>query len=556
LIENKNEERNSANHLSNSAIWLFVAIVIGRMLGFVRESVLAYVYGASPEVDAFIVAQTITFLLFSFLGPAISSAGIPVLSDLFLNDHTRQRRHYRSIVWSLFHLIVILTGLFMLIGYFITPILVHVIAPGFDANREMMAIHLTRTMLPSILFCGLAGWASLVLQSQNRFGSFAVSYLPNNLVSIVGIFMSALTGNILLVAVTTMLGIAGQFIVQLPSVFSTRYKFTLNLKSTDFSKIMKLAPSTIVTEFGNQISTIFDRIFGSGLKAGSIASLGYGQRAFSLVIGVIQMPIIIVLFPKLSAQSGLGDNNGFFRLLGKGLGLLSFLMIPAAAGLMILSVPITQLLFERGAFDSSATVVTASIVFFYAISLPFLSWRDLLIRSFYAMKDSKTPVTSTIVMVIANVGLNFLTVPIWGVRALAISSSFGYIVSTLFCYIVIRGRFKNYLTHIKSFYESIIKSAIAAAGMVAVIYMTAELGGIRIMEREEMSSIRLVVSLIILIIVGAISYLLLAFILRSEENKYCFKIARGYLDTMMGKVNGITRRVKAKRPSEVEMNDY
>lgn len=538
--------------MSNSAIWLFAAIVTGRLLGFIRESALAYVFGASPEVDAFIVAQTITFLLFSFLGPAIWNAGIPVLTELFMKDESRYNRQYRNTVWSFFHLILIITGLFMLIGYFITPGLIHIVAPGFDSYRDAMAIHLTRAMLPVILFFGLAGWASLVLQSQNRFGSYAMSYLPNNLISIVGIFLSAYTGNILLVAVSTMLGIAGQFLVQIPGLFATKYKFSFNLKNNEFVKIMKLAPSTIFTEMGNQLNNVFDRIFGSGLQVGSLASLGYGQRAFNLVTGVIQTPIIIVLFPKLSAQSGSGDNNGFVRLLGKGLGLLSFLMIPAAAGLMMLSVPITQLLFQRGAFNSSATLVTASIVFFYAISLPFLSWRDLLIRSFYAMKDSKTPVTSTIVMVAANVGLNFFAVPHWGVKALAISSSFGVIVSTVYCYIVIHLRFKKYLTHIKSFYESIVKSVLATAGMFGVIYVTSEFSGIHITAREDMSSLRLVVSVAVVIVISVASYILFSFLLRSKENAYIFTIVRSYLDKVLRKF----KIVPTKRAGEVKAGDH
>ncbi|RTE08117.1 murein biosynthesis integral membrane protein MurJ [Paenibacillus whitsoniae] len=550
------EKRNSANHMSLSAIWLFGAIVIGRMLGFIRESALAYVFGASPEVDAFIVAQTITFLLFSFLGPAIWNAGIPVLTDLFAKDQSRHRRQYRNTVWSFFHLIVIVTGLFMVIGYFITPALIHLVAPGFDSYRDQMAIHLTRAMLPVILFFGLAGWASLVLQSQNRFGSYAMSYLPNNLISIAGILMSAFTGNILLVAVATMLGIAGQFLVQLPGLFSTKYKLSFNLKNAEFVKIMKLAPSTIFTEMGNQLNTVFDRIFGSGLQAGSIASLGYGQRAFNLVTGVIQMPIIIVLFPKLSAQSATGDNNGFVRLLGKGLGLLSYLMIPAAAGLMMLSVPITQLLFERGAFESSATLVTASIVFFYAISLPFLSWRDLLIRSFYAMKDSKTPVTSTIVMVVANVGLNFLIVPLWGVKALAISSTFGVVVSTLFSYAVIRFRFKMYMAHIRIFYEAIVKSVLATAGMVGVVYLTSEFSGIRFTGREDMSSLRLALSVVMVIALAAISYVAFSFLLRSKENMYCFSVVRGYLDKVLSRLTRKMNILQTKRSGEVEASDH
>jgi putative peptidoglycan lipid II flippase len=539
-----------ADQLSRSAVWIFGAIVLGRALGFVRESALAYVYGVRPEVDALNVAQTIALLLFSFLGPAIWNAGIPVLSEVYAKDATRHKQHYRKIVWSFFHLIVIVMGAIMIIGYFVMPALIRAVAPGFDPAREQTAVLLTRAMLPVLLMYGLTGWASLVLQTQNRFRSTAAGYLPNNLIAIAGIFLSSLTGGIGLVAVSFMLGVAGQVLVQLPGVLKTKYKLSLDFKNADFIRIIRLAPSTIATEFGNQISAVVDRIFGSGLAWGSIASLGYGQRAFNLVTGVIQVPIVIVLFPKLSAQNGMGDEESFFKLLDKGLAMLAFLMIPASAGLMVLAVPITQLLFERGAFLPSSTAITASIVFYYAIGLPFLAWRDLLIRAFYARKDSRSPIVSTVMMVAANIGLNLWLVPRLGVKALAMGTSFGAIVSACISYRMIRSKYRSSFHSHRAFYSSLWKSLVATSAMVAVMYAAAGQLGIRLAARTELSLPSLLGMLAVMIASAAIAYILFSIALKSKENRHCIRTAL----SLAAKFVPDGRAGKARRTRSQEFN--
>ncbi len=171
---------------------------------------------------------------------------------------------------------------------------------------------------------------------------------------------------------------------------------------------------------------------------GSVAALGYGQRIFSLFIGIVQMPILMVLFPKLSEHVGLNKDEEFKELIRKGLGILSFFMIPISAVLMFLAIPFTQILFERGAFDQAATVITASIVCFYALGLPFLSWKEFLLRTFYAMKDSRTPVINTSLLVSINITLNAISVPFFGVKGLALSTSISEIISFLVLYNILR----------------------------------------------------------------------------------------------------------------------
>lgn len=519
--KHEGQSSQAIERLSKPAIWIFGATILGRMLGFVRESTLAAFFGVGPEVDAFIMAQTVTYILFSFLGPAIGTAGIPVLSVLHAD---RRVEAFRNVSLSLLHVVVIVLIGFTLVGYSMAPLLIHTIAPGFTGHQAELAIHLTRMMMPVTIFLGLAGWATTVLQSQNKFGYSALSNIPNNAVVIVGMFAAGFLGGIEWVTVCYVLGVAAQFLIQLPVFKTTGYKWFINLKDKDFKKIITMAPSTIATGMGGQINVIVDRFFSSGLAVGSVAALGYGQRIFSLFVGVVQMPILVVLFPKLSEKVGLGKEEEFMHLIRKGLGILSFFMLPIAAILVLMAIPITQFLYERGAFNQTATLITASIVCFYSMGLPFLSWKEFILRSFYAMKDSRTPVLNTTMQIGINVTLNSLSVPVFGIKGLALSTAISEMVSFFVLYNVLRRRMYK-KTGVKAAHFPFWKSLVSAGAMVAVIFGMSNLLDLHLFDRTVQSSFALALDLGLIVIASGIAYLVVSLLLKSDEMLFCLKTA-------------------------------
>lgn len=518
-LADKSKVSQAAEKLTKPAIWLFAATILGRLLGFVRESTLAAFFGVGPEVDAFIMAQTVTFILFSFLGTSIGTAGIPVLSVLYADNKVEV---FRKVSLSLLHIVVLVLSVFVFVGYWISPLLIHTIAPGFTEHQSELAIHLTRIMMPVTVFLGLSGWATAVLQSQSKFGYSALSNIPNNGVVIVGMLAAGLLGGIEWVTLCYVFGVAAQFAIQLPGLNKIRYKWYLNLKDADFKKIMRMAPSTIATGLGTQLNVIVDRFFSSGLMVGSVAALGYGQRIFSLFVGIVQMPILMVLFPKLSEHVGLNKDDEFKELIRKGLGILSFFMIPISAVLMFLAIPFTQILFERGAFNDSATVITASIVCFYALGLPFLSWKEFLLRTFYAMKDTKTPVINTTMQVMINITLNALSVPFFGVKGLALSTSISEIISFLVLYNILRK--KMYLkTGARMQFFPFMKPVISVIAMGLVMYVMCQLLGINLLERSMNAKLILTGETILVLAAAVITYLGVALLLKSSEMLFCLK---------------------------------
>lgn len=488
-------------------------------MGFVRESTLAAFFGVGPEVDAFIMAQTVTFILFSFLGTSIGTAGIPVLSVLYADKKVDV---FRNVSLSLLHIVLLVLGVFAFVGYWIAPFLIHTIAPGFTEHQSELAIHLTRIMMPVTVFLGLSGWATAVLQSQSKFGYSALSNIPNNGVVIVGMFAAGFLGGIEWVTLCYVFGVAAQFAIQLPGLRQIRYKWNLNLKDADFMKILRMAPSTIATGLGTQINVVVDRFFSSGLMVGSVAALGYGQRIFSLFIGIVQMPILMVLFPKLSEHVGLNKDEEFKELIRKGLGILSFFMIPISAVLMFLAIPFTQILFERGAFDQAATVITASIVCFYALGLPFLSWKEFLLRTFYAMKDSRTPVINTSLLVSINITLNAISVPFFGVKGLALSTSISEIISFLVLYNILRRKiYKKTGKRMQLF--PFMKSVISVIAMGGVMYVMCGMLGVNLLAISMDSKLVLTGETMLVLAAAALTYLSVALLLKSSEMLFCLK---------------------------------
>ncbi|WP_338825135.1 putative lipid II flippase MurJ [Moorella humiferrea] len=442
--------------------------VISKILGFGREAVLAAVFGASQVTDAYLVALIIPSLLFAVVGAAITTVGIPVISEYLYQEEKRVQLD--SLLWSSFHTISGVLVLICLIAFPFAPWLVKLLAPGFSPEQAALTVGLVRIMLPAALFMGLAGWAQGVLNAHKHFLVPAAIGIPYNLILITTIFLSGIFWGIKGVAWGTVLAIASQFFVQLPvlRLLDIRYRPIFDFQHPGIKKMFRQVLPVLVGVSVGQLNVVVDRIMASGLVEGSISALNYALRALQIPQGLFGASLITVLYPLLSEKSAAGSLDGFKEKLARGLETLAFLMVPLLVGMIVLRRELVAFLFQRGAFDATDASMTSTALFYYTLGLLFLVWRDYLAKAFYALQDTVTPMFTGIISVVVNIGLNLMLVRHMAHAGLALATSVAAMVSCVLLIALLRKK----LGHLggKNIFFEIAKITLAALLMGIIVW--------------------------------------------------------------------------------------
>lgn len=400
------------NHTVVKAAGLIGAATFSsRILGFVRDMVLARLFGATPAADAFFVAYRVPNLLRElFAEGSMSSAFIPVFTEY----HTlRSRGDAWELASAVFTtLLTILTGL-TLLGILAAPAIVWLLAPGFhdDPAKLAMTTWLTRVMFPYLLFISLAALAMGVLNSIRAFAAPAFSPVLFNVCIIsAAFFLSPLLSEpILGVAIGVVGGGAAQFVMQLPGLRTRGLLFGWRFepKHPGVVRIGKLlVPSLLgmsVTQVNITVSTILASFF-----AGAPTYLFYGMRLIQFPLGIFGVALATAILPTLATQAARGALDDLRDTLGFGLRMILFIILPAMVGLILLRGPIVHLFFEHGSFTAQDTVATATAVLCYAVGLWAFAGVRIIVAAYYSLQDTKTPALAAVTAVGANLVFSLL----------------------------------------------------------------------------------------------------------------------------------------------------
>lgn len=386
-----------------------IALVASRLLGYVREALLAARFGATHTTDAYLVAQDLPMSLFAAVGAALTMVFIPVYRDVVT-------RRGEAAGWRLTNSVLNLTLLLALVllalGLAVASPVVRLLVPGLPAQYIELAVALTRTMLPMLLFMGLSGVAAAVLNANRHFTAPALTGLMNNVPVVAVLLVASGPGHIHWVAWAVLAGAAAGALVQVPWLPKLGYKYepVLDLKDPGLAQMGRLILPVLVTSVAIQFHDSVDRFLASGLAEGSISALNYAVRVNSLPYGVIGAAIATVLYPTLAEDAAADRLDNVRNTLARGLRTLAWLLLPMSLGLVIFREEIVALIFQRGAFDPRATAATAYALQFYAVGILFFGWQDFLNRCFFALQDTLTPMWAAVGFVALNVGFKLALV--------------------------------------------------------------------------------------------------------------------------------------------------
>lgn len=436
--------------------------IVSRVLGLVRELVIADYFGASPFLSAFRVASQVPTMIFDLLiGGMLSSALVPVFSD-YAENRKKELWELASVLFSL--AAVILTALVILLELG-APVVAWLLGGGFEPEVLAMTTRLIRAVLPAVLVFGISGISIGLLYSLQRFTYPAFGASIYNIGLILSAVFLAAWLDVYALAVGILLGAILQFGLLAPGLRDGHFRFSLNLKHPGLRRILKLYLPIVLGLVVSQIGIAIDRNLASRTGGESIAWMQYATNLVQFPLGLVAAAISLASLPSLARSDYAKDDAGYRRTLGISLRMVLVLLVPATVGLFVLAQPVVALIFEHGAFGPQDTVQVTNALRFYLFGLTFAGIDQLLIFAFYARKNTLTPA----LVGVAAVGI-YLVVALALIRPLGM---IGLVIANS-CQLAGHALIMLFLLR-KSLRESrlgstIFKSLAAAGGMGLAVY--------------------------------------------------------------------------------------
>ena len=376
-----------ARQLALAAVLISLGNLASRVLGLVREPIIAAYFSRGPEIDAFTLAWTVPNTVYDLLiNGAVSAALVPVFSELADQDD----RRFRRVVSSVLTLVLAALTLLSVLVIWQAPLLTTLLSRSTEQVQQIQVTLLIRWLMPAVLLMGLSGLLTAVLHAQRRFLQPAFVGAVFNAGMVLGVVLFAPQLGIYGLAGGALIGAAAQVLLQLPGLRGLQLRLQWSFDDPAVARIARLyAPVALGIGF-SLLGTLIDRWLASGYPS-ALATMRYATTLIQFPLGLVASAVALAILPTLSRQSATADETAFQQTLGLGLQIVLLLIVPAAVGLAALSSPLTALLFERGAFAAEDTAATALALLLYLPGLPAAALDQLLIFAFYARKKTLTP---------------------------------------------------------------------------------------------------------------------------------------------------------------------
>ena len=510
--------------ITKAAGLMSIATFISRLLGYIKDMILAVFFGATGLSDTFFVAFRIPNLLRElFAEGSMSSAFIPVMTEYQTKQGVEEAKRLVGITFTF---ILIFVGLICIMGIIFSPTIVTVIAPGFLSMPEKfsLTVLLTRLMFPFLLFISLAALAMGALNTRRIFFIPALAPAMLNITIIIIVLMLAprMKQPIVAVAIGVALGGFIQFAFQLTSFFRNGYSLRpeYDFRHPGLKKMsILILPATMGMAVA-QMNIFVSTILASYLSEGSITYLYYSMRLIQFPIGIFGVAMGMAVLPTLSEHAVKGEYEKLRDDFSFALRLLFFITIPAMAGLIALREPIVNILFQRGNFDYAATTGTAQALLFYSFGIWAIVGVRVVTASFYSMQDTRTPVKIAAVALITNIIFSLILMKPLKHSGLAFANAIASSVNFIFLFYLLRKRLQR--IDARKILRSFVKISFASVlmGIIGWILLHGELW------RQSGRSIEKAGYLLGTIIVCAGLYFFVSYLLKSEEMEYMINLIR------------------------------
>lgn len=460
---------NATKKIASTALLMVFVTLLSKVLGLLRDMLLASTFGTGVSAAAYEAASRLPITLFDFaLGGVVTAAFIPIFNELMVKEGKEKAFSFAN---RYFNLILVITLIISVLGMFFSYPLVSFLAPDVSDTVKEFATELSQIMFPMIIFTGIAYCYVGILQSFEKYTLPAIMSLVSNLVMVLYFYTLSDRFDVCGLSVALVIGWFLQAAIQAPSAHKLGFRFkpTLNFKDEYIIRSMKMALPILVCSWLQPVCNVINTRFASGFEGDSgITMVNYANRLYIIIVGVFSFVATNLLFPRLSRAEAEGDSDGARTFAASSVKILLYLMIPLAAGIFFLAEPITRAIYMRGEFTAYDAEMTASVLKYLALGIPFMSANEVLTKLFFAKQKVKAPMLASMLAIVANIIIVTVLVDAVGFIGIAVASSITIAVCAALNYILLsRG---GALFSYKDFLD-IAKSVIATAVMSVCVYL-------------------------------------------------------------------------------------
>lgn len=461
------------------AAWIIAVVtIVSKLIGFVRDIIIANYYGAAMVSDAYYYAYQIpslSLILLGGVGGPFHSATVAIFSKLIPNLQEKPSEYVNKL-YSTFMTATIIFFLALSAIMFIFPrqIMGLIISGGSPDMINLAATHL-KIMTPLLVIGGIVGiyYGMLIIYRQFMLPNLSPIIMSLAIIGVVIAAPSDQKGYAL--AWATTIGAILQLIIQYPNIRKLGYKLKPNFAFTnnpEFKEICELLFPAVLSSTVGQIHIYVDMFFTSSISEGAWTAIGYANRVFQFPVGILVTAFLVPLFPIFAKLVADKDYNGIKNYFNKGVGVLFFGAIPIIIGILVVGMDAVRLVFERGLFDEKATFMVTEALWFLSVSIIPYVFRDSITRVYYSFNDSKTPFVVAFSSIVLKLVLNYVLISKmhFGIGGITLSTS----LVTLFNACVL-GMFitKKMDMDYKSLFINLFKMVVAGVITGGICYLCA-----------------------------------------------------------------------------------
>lgn len=412
---------------------VMIITIIAKLLGFGRELLLSYFFGANGLSDAYLISQTIPGTIFQFVGTGLATAFIPVYMKVKSAEGNEKANRFSNTILTA---ILMFSTIAIVIVWVYTEQIVKLFANGFEGDTLYYAVIFTRIGIFSLYFSAMIYIFNSYLQSNGEFSIVAFVAIPNSVVIMLAIVAGAKM-DIMALPIGSVFAVFIQVIILLPAMKRQGYRFGMNFEFGNFyvKEMIHLMIPVIIGVSVNQINVLVDRTIASQIAVGGISALIYADSLIMFVQGIFSQSIATVYYPQITKLAEEHKQDELKKMLNEALESMAFMLIPIMLGCIVLGTGIVRALYGRGAFDEEAIRLTGTALSFYGFGIVGYGFREILSRVFYAYHDTKTPMINSMIGMLLNIILNLTLSRTFGIGGLALATSMSSIVTAILLYV-------------------------------------------------------------------------------------------------------------------------
>ncbi len=491
--------------MARTAIFMVAAVLASKILGMLRDVLVAGAYGTTGPAVAYETASRLPILVFDLvIGGVVAASFIPIFNEILVKDGQPAAFDYAN---RYINLLVVLTAVLSLCGVLLSSPLVELLAPELAAETHSLAVLLNRIMFPMMLFMALAYALVGLLQSLGEFNIPALMSLASNAIIVLYLLFFNARFGIVGLAVAMLVGWAVQAVMQMPRAHQLGYRWrpTPLTLTPAIRRSLKMALPILVSTWMQPICNLINTRFASGIEGGrAITAIGYANRLYVIIVGVFSFVATNLLFPYLSRATAEGENDEAERLTGLSLKLLGLIILPIAFGAAVLAEPIIGVIFERNVFTPEDTALTAAALRCFAIGMPFMAFNEVYTKLLFSRQQPKPAMITSLIAMTVNFALVSLLAARFGVGGIAAASAVAVAVNAILNHIWLRRTGTRLLNGAD--WLDIAKMLVAAVAMsvvVRLVWVSLPLGRL--------------VGTVIAVGAGVVTYAVVILLLRERE---------------------------------------